>query len=94
MMSPKIAVVFGIGAGLTVGLVEVAAGIGLTGQPLLDGLLGGTGITLVTLGMYKARFDRVVQDVSTKADAKTVDQRLERIESALDRIETHLLNRP
>ena len=94
MMSPKIALLFGVGAGLSVAMIEVAAGVGLTGQPVLDGLLGGTGITLLTLGMYKAKFDRVVEDVKGKADSALMDQRFESIERALERIENHLLKRP
>lgn len=93
MMSPKIALVFGVGAGLTVAMVEIAAGVGLTGQPILDGLLGGTGITLLTLGMYKAKFDRVVEDVRGKADAQVVEKQFALIERTLERIENHLLNR-
>lgn len=93
MMSPKIALLFGVGAGITVAMVEIAAGVGLTGQPILDGLLGGTGITLLTLGMYKAKFDRVVEDVRGKADAQVVEKQFASIERTLERIENHLLNR-
>lgn len=93
MISPKVALLFGAGAGISVAMIELATGVGLTGQPLLDGLLGGTGITLIAVGMYKAKFDRLIKDVEGKADRTVSDQRFDRIEASLDRIENHLLNR-
>ena len=100
MISPKVALLFGVGAGMAVALVEVAAGVGLTGNPILDGLLGGTGITLVTAGIYKYKVDRLIADIDKKADVVVVDKqfdhvnkRFDTVESALGRIESHLLNR-
>ena len=95
MMSPKIALLFGTGAGVAVAMVEVAAGVGLTGNPILDGLLGGTGVTLVTAGVYKYKVDRIEKDMDKKVDRhefQGMEQRLDRIEGHLDRLVGRLLD--
>lgn len=95
MMSPKIALVFGTGAGIAVGMIEVAAGVGLTGNPILDGLLGGTGVTLVTAGVYKYKVDRIEKDMEKKVDRHEfhgMEERLGRIEGQLDRLVGRLLD--
>lgn len=91
MISPKIALVFGVSAGTMVALVEVAAGIGLTGNPLLDGVLGGTGITIAAVTLYKYKVDRLEKEMDKKADKDVVAEGFERIERQLAQIVSHLM---
>jgi hypothetical protein len=91
MISPKVALVFGLSAGIAVAIVEVAAGVGLTGNPILDGVLGGGSITLAAATVYKLKVDRLEKQIDAKADKDTLNAALDRIYHQLDQIQSHLM---
>lgn len=73
-VSAKVAATLGLTAGATVALVEFAlqaAAVqpsGLTGNPLVDGLIGGAGVSLLTIGIYKNKVDQLKEDVKEIKD--------------------------
>ena len=91
--SLKVAATMGLTAGATVAMIEVAmqaAAIqspGLTGNPVVDGLIGGGTVTAIALAVFKTRLDRVERDIEKKADVGTIDD----IRKDIREIRNHLM---
>lgn len=96
MISAKALLLFGGTTGAMVALLEMAAaagGSGLTGNPVLDGLIGGSGATLAVATLYKYKVDRLEKAVEDKADRKAMDDGFARLERKLESIEQFLRQR-
>lgn len=93
----KVAATFGVATGAAIAMVEVALQAvaaqspGLTGNPVVDGLIGGGTVTVVAIAVMKTRLDRVERDVEKKADKEHISDRLTRIEAGLDQVRKHLM---
>lgn len=79
----KVAALFGVATGATVMVTEFALQAvavqspGLTGNPLLDGLIGGAGVSLLTIGIYKNKVDQLKEDVKEiKGDLRDIRKHL------------------
>ena len=103
-LSIKIAATLGVTSGTVVFLTEVAMQAaaaqspGITGSPVVDGIIGGGTVTAVAIAVLKTRLDRMERDVEKKVDKERVDadkqnlnERLARIEGGLDQIRKHLM---
>ena len=82
-ISLKVAATLGLTVGATVAMIEFAAQAagatqqGLTGNPIVDGLLGGAGVSLLTVGIYKNKVDQLKEDVrEIKQDVRELRQHL------------------
>lgn len=82
-LSVKVAATVGITSGAVVAMVEFAlqaAAVqpaGLTGNPIVDGLIGGAGVSLLTIGIYKNKVDQLKEDVrEIKQDVRELRQHL------------------
>lgn len=93
--SLKVAATLGLTAGATVAMMELAIQAaaaqsqspGLTGNPVVDGLIGGGTVTAIALAVFKTRLDRVERDIEKKADVGTIDD----IRKDIREIRNHLM---
>lgn len=87
----KVSTALGVPAGVGVFLLEAAAQTpGLTGSPVVDGLIGGGTVTAVTLAVMKTRLDRVEKDIAGKASHETVTALRDDMREMRDDIKTLL----
>lgn len=87
----KVSASLGIPAGVSVALLEAAAQApGITGSPVVDGLIGGGTVTAVTLAVMKTRLDRVEKDIAGKASHETVTALRDDMREMRDDIKTLL----